>query len=133
MTPFAIDSNHLIAAGNVRMPPAGRHLWFSSDTGKTWNTDSPVQMWDAREEKIKGTLLKIGDKSAKSAPKKIWNALPRFTFGTPDLVPLKNNMILLTYYATLRGITHVRACRFEINNSLIAGDTDSLKRDGKPC
>jgi hypothetical protein len=118
MTPFAIDSNHLIAAGNVRMPPAGRHLWFSSDTGKTWNTDSPVQMWDAREEKIKGTLLKIGDKSAKSAPKKIWNALPRFTFGTPYLVPLKNNMILLTYYATLRGITHVRACWFEVNDIL---------------
>jgi hypothetical protein len=114
MTPLALDSNRLIAASTVRTIPAGIRLWFSSNAGETWNTDSPVQMWDAREEKMKGTLLRIEDKPSGSASEEVWNALPSFSFGTPDLVLLENNTILLTYYAILRGITHVRACRFEV-------------------
>ncbi len=114
MTPLALDSNRLIAASTVRTVPAGIRLWFSSDAGETWNTDSPVQMWDAREEKMKGILLTVEDKPSKSASEEVWNALPSFSFGTPDLVLLEKNTILLTYYAILRGITHVRACRFEV-------------------
>lgn len=115
MTPLALDSNRLIAASNVRTAPAGIRLWFSSDAGETWNTDSPIQMWDAREEKMKGSPLKAEDKPLEGAPEKIWNELPDYTFGTPELVLLENNTILLTYYAVQRGITHVRACRFEID------------------
>ena len=115
MTPLALDSNRLIAVSNVRTTPAGIRLWFSSDAGETWNTHSPIQMWDAQDEKMKGTLLTVEDKPFKSASEEIWNALPCFTFGTPDLVLLENNTILLTYYAVQRGITHVRACRFEVD------------------
>jgi hypothetical protein len=114
MTPLALDSNRMIAAGNVRTVPAGIRLWFSSDAGETWSTSSPTQMWDAQDEKMKGILLTVEEKPLRNTPEGIWNELPGFVFGAPDLVPLGNNTILLTYYATLNGITHVRTCRFKV-------------------
>lgn len=61
-----------------------------------------------------GGLLKSENNPSKIELTKIWNELPNFTFGTPDLLLMDKDEILLTYYAELNGITHVRACRFEV-------------------
>ena len=41
----------------------------------------------------------------------------RFTFGTPDLLSLPDGSIILIYYATIEGVTGVRACRFLVHES----------------
>ena len=40
--------------------------------------------------------------------------LQRFRFGTPDLVLLDAETVLLTYYATLNDVVHVRSCGFRV-------------------
>jgi len=114
MTPLALDAVNLIAASTVRTNPEGIRLWYSSNAGETWNTESVIQMWDPHEEKLKGTGLKLEHVTSKVAPEKIWESLPGFSFGTPDLVQLDENLCLLTYYATIEGVTHIRACRFKV-------------------
>ena len=47
----------------------------------------------------------------------VWEALAGFTFGTPDLVLLANGSVLLIYYATIAGVTSVRASRFVLKNA----------------
>ncbi len=114
MAPLALDAEHLIAASTVRTNPEGIRLWYSSNAGETWNTESVVQMWDPHDEKLKGMGLKLGHVTSKVASEKIWETLPGFSFGTPDLVQLDESLCLLTYYATVKGITHIRACRFKV-------------------
>ena len=46
----------------------------------------------------------------------VWDALPTFTFGTPDLVSLPDASVFLAYYATINGVTHIRACRFRLTD-----------------
>ena len=43
----------------------------------------------------------------------IWEALDDFTFGTPDLVALPDDEVLMTYYATVdRARVHDNGIRF---------------------
>ena len=111
MTPQAMGSR-LIAAANVRTPPEGIWLFGSGDGGKTWDTSAAVQLWDPRELRASGAVRSM----LVPAPDRqgVWGALPSFTFGTPELVRLGANDALVTYYAIIDGITHVRACRFSI-------------------
>ena len=108
MAPLSLSDGRLIAAGTVRSHSAGIRLYRSVDAGVTW-IGTPVQLWDARESRITavplaGDLTPIDDKS-------IWNELPSFTFGCPELTMLDGGDVLLTYYATVNEVTHVRACR----------------------
>ncbi len=114
MSPLSLGSNRLIAASNIRTELAGIWLWCSSDAGETWNLDSPIQMWDAHEEVMKGKPRSGRIGAAQKTSERIWNVLPNFTFGTPDLVRLDDKLFLLTYYATRNGIIHIRACRFKL-------------------
>jgi len=114
--PLAIDDHVVIAASNDRRPPEGIRLWLSRDTGATWGP-SPIQMWDAREKRIKAEPVETaaqGSDANGAGGDGVWEALDKFTFGTPDLVALADCSILLTYYATLNGVTHIRACRFTL-------------------
>lgn len=115
MYPLALDDRRMIAASNVRTPPAGIYLWYSSDGGERWTTHEPIHMWDARQEKISATRAAAVGPASPESTGRIWNALPGFTFGTPELVPLGDDECLLLYYATVKGITHVRACRFAVS------------------
>ena len=109
-SPLALPSGIVIAASNYRQPPEGIRLWLSKDSASTWECDSPVQMWDASKSCTLGET--ISNEVTESHNKDVWDALAKFTFGTPDLVDLGDGSILLTYYATINNITHVRACRF---------------------
>jgi len=71
-------------------------------------------MWDAHEERMKGIPLNGGGTTEPKDDKTIWSALPGFTFGTPDLVAVRKNEFVLTYYATVNGVLHVRGCRFRL-------------------
>jgi hypothetical protein len=44
----------------------------------------------------------------------IWDDLKTFTFGTPGLLRFDDGTILLTYYATIDGLIHIRACRLRL-------------------
>ena len=110
--PLRLPSGALIAASNYRLSPEGIRLWYSPDAGRTWDTDDPIQMWDADEKKIVGTVATQGQPAEQNEG--IWEALQHFTFGTPDLQYLGNDRILLTYYATLDEIIHIRACVFRL-------------------
>src|SRR4051794_30804512 len=70
-------------------------------------------MWDPRADRVLGEVMPVADMAREGAGGKVWQALPGFTFGVPDLLRLEPQVVLLTYYATLPGIIHVRACRFQ--------------------
>jgi len=112
--PLALKDSVVIAASNCRQPPEGIRLWLSPDGGNRWQKP-PIQMWDTNCSRI---LAEPVPGSSTIANKNgVWDALPTFTFGTPDLVVLPDGSILLSYYATLNGIIHVRACHFELSEN----------------
>ena len=109
--PLVLSDSRVIAASNYRFPPEGIRLWTSLDEGLTWQRP-PVQMWDPRENRISARPLDApGGGHAEDG---VWDALPKFSFGTPSLLELHDGSILLTYYATLNDVTHIRACRFRL-------------------
>ncbi len=110
--PLVLPDGRVLAASNYRHSPLGSLLWHSVDGGATWATDQPLQLWDAEQGRITGqpvTLAPLGE-----VEERIWDELQRFSFGTPDLLLLGDGSVLLTYYATLQGIIHVRACGFRV-------------------
>jgi len=111
--PIALPTGNIIAVSNSRCQPAGIRLWASSTGGENWNKDQYIQMWDPGDERIKAKKQKINDENINETG--VWDELQRFSFGTPDLVLLKDGTILMSYYATIKGITHIRACRFHFN------------------
>lgn len=106
--PLALDDRQMIAVSNVRVPPEGIYLWFSHNAGESWNTEPPIMMWNARQERTMA-IVTAPSQAADADQGKLWAALPGFTFGTPELIRLADDRFLLTYYATVRGIAHVRA------------------------
>jgi hypothetical protein len=119
MTPLGVSDQGLLAAGNVRTRPEGIRLFRSIDAGATW-IGTPIQLWDARQSRVTAVPLAIG--AASSSGDSIWSALPSFTFGCPELTMLADGHVLMTYYADLQGVTHIRACR-------IAMDTHPSRAD----
>ena len=114
MAPLSIDGGRLVAVSNVRKPPQGIRLWVSSDCGQTWSTDRPIQMWDVAAERMLGVPLAAGASAPPLGQEVIWDALPSFSFGLPDLVNVGKGQFVLTYYATIKNALHVRACRFQL-------------------
>lgn len=110
--PMVLDGDAVIAAVNYRQPPEGIRLWASSDAGQTWDADGVVQMWDARQSRVVAEPVKSG--SRPGGEKGVWDALEQFTFGTPGMIRLDDGTVLLTYYATIDGICHIRATRFAV-------------------
>ena len=111
--PLSLPGGQIIAASNYRHRPEGIRLWVSLDQGETWNLDQPMQMWDLAADRMVGQV--IDPDQPLTGKDGIWDTLPSFTFGTPDLLALPDGSLLLTYYATLNDIVHVRACRFQIH------------------
>jgi hypothetical protein len=111
MTPLGVGDHGLMAAGNVRTYPEGIRLFRSVDAGATW-IGTPTQLWDARQSTVTAVPLAVSRKSSNEDG--LWSALPSFTFGCPELTMLADADILMTYYADLRGVTHIRACRIAI-------------------
>ena len=109
--PLALSDSLVIAASNYRFPPEGIRLWTSADEGVTWQRP-PVQMWDPRENRV--TAQPLPAPGGGHSEDGVWAALPKFSFGTPSLLALPDRSILLTYYATLNTVTHIRASRFRL-------------------
>jgi len=112
--PLALSSTVVLAVSNFRQVPHGIRLYASHDAGETWDGDHPIQMWDMTQSKI--LAEPIDSRSAEANDTGVWDALTTFTFGTPDLVYLDDGSILMTYYATIDDICHVRACRFRVTD-----------------
>lgn len=108
--PLEVSPGFLISVCNHREQPEGSQLWWSQDGGETW-TDRPIQMWDVVEGRVIG---ESAEERAVSKQKAVWDSLPGFSFGTPGLLLVEENVVLLTYYATIDDIIHVRACRFTV-------------------
>jgi len=106
--PLQLGSGAVIAVANHRQTPEGNQLWWSVDGAATWN-DAPIQMWDVAAERMLGhpAAARIDQQD-----EQVWDALPAFSFGTPALELLDDATVLLSYYAIVDGVTHVRACRF---------------------
>lgn len=112
--PLALPSETVIAASNYRHYPEGIYLWTSTDAGQTWGDVPPCRLWDERSKQIVAKEQPWHQAEA-AAGEAVWAELKGFTFGTPDLELLGDGSVLLTYYATLEGVTHIRACRFRID------------------
>ena len=113
---LSLADGRVVVAGNVRMPPEGIRLWCSSDAGKSWDTQVTLQMWDARKHEMIGEVMSAAGPSGKDpSDGKLWESLPGFTFGSPDLVPADDGAALLTYYVLEDGFVDVRACRFVVD------------------
>lgn len=110
--PLVLPNGLVLAASNYRHPPLGSLLWYSTDGGVTWAIDQPIQLWDAEAGRINGRAVTISPLA--NVEERVWDELQRFSFGTPDLVLLADGTVLLTYYATLQGVIHVRACGFRV-------------------
>jgi len=112
--PLSLPSGQVIAATNYRKPPEGIYLWTSTDNGRTWDSVAPIRMWDEREKRIVAHQ-EPWQCTVSVSEDGVWAELAAFTFGTPDLALLNDGSVLLTYYATLNDVTHIRACRFRVN------------------
>ena len=110
--PLAFPSGAVIGATNVRQGRDGIRLWASRDGGATWDIGNPIQMWDAQQSRMLGASIDSCPVGIKDEG--VWEALDKFSFGTPDLNLLNDGSVLLTYYATIDDICHVRACRFSV-------------------
>ena len=110
--PLALPDGRLIAASNYRLPPEGIRLWFSADGGLSWDAEHPYQMWDVAQQRMLGEPVTA--QLSQMSNDQVWDELPLFSFGTPDLVLLDAETVLLTYYATLEDVIHVRACTFRM-------------------
>jgi len=108
--PLELPSGLVISVCNHRQSPEGSQLWWSRDAGSTWR-DRPIQMWDVRESRV---TAQPADERATTKTEDVWDELPSFSFGTPALTLLDDGTVLLTYYGTIDGIIHVRACRFRV-------------------
>ncbi len=103
----------LLVAGNVRVPPAGIRLWALTAADGGWTAGPATRMWDERAGRVLGVPLSADDPTAGDPSQgRLWDSLPRFTFGAPDLVSAGDSTSLLTYYAESAGFAQVRACRF---------------------
>lgn len=111
--PLSLPGGRLIAVSNYRHLPEGIRLWVSFDEGSHWNLDEPIQMWDSGSGRMLGKVLEPDRRVTRNEG--IWETLPAFTFGTPDLLVFADGSLLMTYYATVNDIIHVRACRFQIH------------------
>jgi len=109
--PLEVSPGFIIAVCNHREPPEGNQLWWSGDGGETWN-DQPIQMWDVTEGRMLGTPSARRSAVSISA---VWDSLPSFSFGSPGMLLLDDGAVLLTYYATIDGIIHARACQFRLS------------------
>ena len=110
--PLVMGGDRILVASNFRWEPDGIRLWLSHDRGESFDGEDPVQMWDAGENRIVAKpIARHADKMRNDG---VWDALAKFTFGTPDLVDIGDGSALLTYYATQKGVTHMRACRFKV-------------------
>lgn len=110
--PLVLSAGRVLAASNYRHPPLGSLLWHSDDGGVTWAVDQPIQLWDAEAGHMNGQPVTIPPLA--DVEERVWDELQRFSFGTPDLVRLADGTVLLTYYATLQGVIHVRACGLRV-------------------
>ncbi|MCX6992952.1 MAG: sialidase family protein [Kiritimatiellaeota bacterium] len=108
--PLELPSGMLVAICNHRQRPEGNQLWWSHDQGHTW-CQQPMQMWDVARSKMLGCPAA---NQAAVTGENVWDELQRFSFGSPDLLMATKDVVLLTYYATLGKIIHVRACRFQV-------------------
>jgi len=113
--PLALPSGELVAVSNFRQSPEGIQLWCSWDGGQNWNADPRIQMWDLGRGSVLGEAVTAGPGEESGAG--VWDELQRFSFGTPDLALLQDGTVLMTYYATISEIIHVRACRFTVDLS----------------
>jgi hypothetical protein len=101
----------LITVVNNRLPPEGSQLWWSTDAGATW-CPRPLQLWDVAASAVLATPAEADARAP--ADDAVWDALQRYSFGTPGLQLLADGSVLYTYYGIVDGITHVRACRFSV-------------------
>lgn len=108
--PLELPPGLLVAVCNYRQQPEGNQLWWSHDQGRSW-CDQPLQMWDVSQSLMLGRSAEVAQPAKEE---KVWNELPAFSFGTPDLLALAKDTVLLTYYATVENIIHVRACCFRV-------------------
>ena len=110
--PLVLPNGRVIAVSNYRHTPMGTLLWVSKDGGTSWAADEPIQLWDAEQRVIVGKSVAI--QPPDTTGEQVWDELQRFSFGTPDLVLLNAQTALLTYYATVDDVVHVRACGLRI-------------------
>jgi len=113
--PLALPSGEVLALSNSRLSPEGIQLWHSMDGGQNWSADQRIQMWDLGQGRALGEPVKAGPGEDTGAG--VWDELQRFSFGTPDLALLPDGTVLMTYYATINEIIHMRACRFTVDLS----------------
>ena len=111
--PLHLPSGLLVTVCNHRQSPMGSQLWWSMDEGATWN-ERPIQMWDAAAQRVTGAPAAP---RVASTDEDVWDALPKFAFGTPNLARLDDGVLLLSYWATIDDVVHVRACRFRITDA----------------
>ena len=109
--PLEVEPGLLIAVCNHREPPEGNQLWWSFDQGRTW-CEAPVHLWDVAADRVLG---QPAAQAGEACRQEVWNALPKFAFGTPSLQVLEDGSVLLLYWATIGGVIHIRACRFKLH------------------
>ena len=109
--PLVLSSDVVIAVSNYRLSPPGIYLWVSRDGAVSWDSTA-VRMWDeiAKELTAETTELAVPTNEDEG----VWEQLQLFTFGTPGLLKLPDESVLMIYYATIDDVIHIRACCLRI-------------------
>lgn len=107
----SVSATQYLLAANVRVYPDGIRMWASHDSGKTWDLASELQMWDPGSRRvIAASVSRAAGPDPTSGA--LWDSLPGFTFGSPDLIRLHDGRMLLAFYAIESGRERIRACIF---------------------
>ena len=109
--PMPVEDDKVIVTSNYRQEPEGIKLWISHDRGVSFKK-MPMQIWDPYLNKITGRSSDVS--LQKQQNRGVWQEVQKFSFGSPDLVNLNDGTFILTYYATVSEIIHIRACRFKL-------------------
>ena len=118
--PLYIGENNVIAVSNYRTYPEGIRLWISNNNGKTFNEDYYYQMWNPETSSMEAKLITSRENGKDTIGRErerergVWDSLKTFSFGTPSLLKLDADKVLLTYYATISDVIHMRSCIFSL-------------------
>jgi len=89
-----LPDGRLLAFYVRRRPPGSMRLIISQDSGKTWDYDSEIAIWDRVSVDGRAT-------DGQSGYAQVWQDIMYWTFGHPTGVVLDDGTLLLAYYAGL--------------------------------
>lgn len=102
--PVKLDNGKLLAAYTIRYGEnPGIYAALSEDEGIEWDVKNKIRLWDA-----------TGNTNTGLKKEKELETMMGYAFGMPHTLLLKDGNVMVCFWCTLNGVTHIRWCILEI-------------------